>query len=90
MRLIVVVPETGIDTSLSGSTAVVCLLRGDEVHCINVGDSRAVLGSMSKGKLLPLQLSVDHKPDAPPEKARILAAGGRVLATKNKCVNLLV
>ena len=62
------------------------MLRGDELHTINIGDSRAVLGNVVKGKLQPIQLSVDHKPDTPAEKARILAAGGRVLATKNKCV----
>ena len=84
---ICVAAETGIDTSLSGSTAVVCLLRGEDVHCINVGDSRAVLGANIKGKLQPVQMSIDHKPDLPAEKARILATGGRVLATKNKYAN---
>ncbi len=66
---------------------MVALLRPDAMHVINVGDSRAVLGASSKlGRVQPVQLSLDHKPDLPAEKARILAVGGRVLATRNKCV----
>jgi hypothetical protein len=79
------VPESGVDTQLSGSTAAIALLRGDMVHAINVGDSRVVAGVSSKGgRVQPQQLTVDHKPDVPAERARIVAVGGRVLATRNK------
>ena len=67
---------------------MVALLRADAIHVINVGDSRAVIGASSKvGRVQPVQLSLDHKPDLPAEKARILAVGGRVLATRNKWVH---
>ena len=79
-----------MDVSLSGSTAVIALLRADVFHVINVGDSRAVIGTTSKlGRVQPVQLSLDHKPDLPAEKARINAVGGRVLATRNKCVRVV-
>ena len=85
------VAESGVDVSLSGSTAVVALLRAGVFHVINVGDSRAVIGTSSKiGRVQPVQLSLDHKPDLPAEKARILAVGGRVLATRNKYVELQI
>lgn len=58
-----------------GSTAAVVLVRKDGmVVCCNVGDSRAVL---CRGGLA-LPLSVDHKPNAPDERARIEQAGGKI------------
>lgn len=35
--------ESSIDSELSGSTAVFCLIAGNRLFCANVGDSRAVL-----------------------------------------------
>eukprot|EP00040_Diaphanoeca_grandis_P027241 m.154588 g.154588 ORF g.154588 m.154588 type:complete len:483 (+) comp30896_c0_seq2:450-1898(+) len=60
----------------SGSTAVVLVVT--ETHCIvtNVGDSRLVL---SRGDGCPPFATEDHKPTTPRERARIMAAGGRVL-----------
>lgn len=64
---------------ISGSTAVMLLLRMDEtgvtLYCANVGDSRAVL---SRGGTA-IALSYDHKPSRPDERARIEAAGGTVI-----------
>lgn len=76
--------QTGhIDASLSGSTVVVVVVRGTQIHTACCGDSRAVIGcSNRKGKLQPLVLTVDHKPGAPKERQRILAAGGRVLTSR--------
>eukprot|EP00249_Psilotum_nudum_P020892 c27886_g1_i3 orf=1221-2294(+) len=56
----------------SGSTAVVALLRNDEIVVANAGDSRCVLSR--KGKAY--DLSQDHKPELENEKERILQAGG--------------
>jgi protein phosphatase 2C family protein 2/3 len=58
----------------SGSTALAALVTGDRLVIANAGDSRAVLCRGGR----PLALSVDHKPGAAGEAARIAAAGGRV------------
>lgn len=71
--------KSDIDCSLSGSTAVTCLKRGRRLMVANVGDSRAVLGrAMPDGRLLAKDLSIDQKPDAPAERARIEGGGGQV------------
>lgn len=60
-----------------GCTAVCVLLSDTEIVCANAGDSRAVL--CRKGRAV--DLSHDHKPNDPGERARIHAAGGRVEET---------
>ena len=61
---------------VAGCTAVVAAVVGGEtVYVANAGDSRAVLCD-GAGRARPL--SVDHKPAAPAEAARIRAAGGFV------------
>jgi hypothetical protein len=139
---------SGVNCALSGSTAVVLLIRNGVVHLVNVGDSRAVLalagatavpvdiarlgaasaaatmtgnlapGAGVIGMPLPLSagqpgappvalhqlraaalaseacfsvptvrsrmLTVDHKPETPRERQRIMATGGRVMATRIK------
>mmetsp|Transcript_25231 Transcript_25231/g.63710 ORF Transcript_25231/g.63710 Transcript_25231/m.63710 type:complete len:352 (+) Transcript_25231:30-1085(+) len=71
-----------IDSSLSGTTAVTCLVLGEEgkrsVVCANAGDSRAIVAFEDKGKLKVHELSVDQKPDRDIERQRILDSGGRV------------
>ncbi|XP_022754842.1 protein phosphatase 2C 77-like isoform X2 [Durio zibethinus] len=64
-----VAPET------VGSTALVAIVSSTHIIVANCGDSRAVL---YRGKL-PMPLSVDHKPDREDERARIEAAGGKVI-----------
>ena len=61
-----------------GSTSTVVYLRDDQCWCACSGDSRAVKGTNRGGKVVAADLSNDHKPDLPEEKARILAAGGTV------------
>ncbi|KAL5107012.1 hypothetical protein TcWFU_007699 [Taenia crassiceps] len=77
--------EPGVD---SGSTACVALVLpevGDQndgqqqrvcLYVANAGDSRAVLCRAGAA----VDLSEDHKPEDPSEKARIQAAGGTVTA----------
>lgn len=57
-----------------GSTAIVCMILNQVLWVANTGDSRAFL---SRGGEL-VELSEDHKPDSPEEKARIEKAGGTV------------
>ncbi|KQK10544.1 probable protein phosphatase 2C 9 [Brachypodium distachyon] len=58
-----------------GSTAVVAVVSPTQLVVGNAGDSRAVLSRAG----VPIELSVDHKPDRPDELERIQAAGGRVI-----------
>lgn len=66
--------DSDVPGSGSGSTAVVALIRGDVLTVANAGDSRAVLCRDGKA----IDLSVDHKPEDAPERARIERAGGKV------------
>lgn len=72
--------STTIDCSFSGTTLVSTLIVGNKIYCANVGDSRAVLARKPQGakKWVVDELSHDHKPDLPKEKARIEKQGGRV------------
>lgn len=67
-----------VDCQYSGSTAVVSLLEGRRLTTAWVGDSRAVLVRQEQWGLRGLALTRDHKPTGTEERARILAAGGRV------------
>ncbi|PNW88452.1 hypothetical protein CHLRE_01g030200v5 [Chlamydomonas reinhardtii] len=67
-----------IDCEFSGSTAVVSYLKGKTLTTAWVGDSRGVMGRETKKGWEAVDLTNDHKPTAPEEKARILKANGRV------------
>jgi protein phosphatase 2C family protein 2/3 len=58
----------------AGAAANVVLITKTEIYCANAGDCRAVLSKKGKAK----DLSVDHKPNTPSEKARIERANGFV------------
>ncbi|CAH2044451.1 unnamed protein product [Thlaspi arvense] len=73
------------DCSFSGSTAVVAMTQGDDLMIANLGDSRAVLGTMTEdGEISAVQLTSDLTPDVPSEAERIRACKGRVLAMKTE------
>ena len=77
--------EPSIDASLSGSTAAAGVIRGRKLWAIGVGDSRIVLGAARHGGGVGAHpVTEDHKPELPAEKRRILEAGGRVMATRNR------
>ncbi|KAJ8725715.1 hypothetical protein PYW08_003898 [Mythimna loreyi] len=63
--------EPGSD---SGCTAVVALLRGNELYVANAGDSRCIICREGKA----VDMSIDHKPEDTPELERITKAGGKV------------
>ncbi|CAG9313185.1 unnamed protein product [Blepharisma stoltei] len=69
--------ESKIPIESSGSTLNSILISGEKLVCANLGDSRAVLGSFKDG-WRSKDLSRDHKPNLPDEKARILNSNGRV------------
>lgn len=70
-----------IDASVSGTTAVACLIQGNKALVGNCGDSRAIIARRGKnGKLVAHDLTEDQKPDTPAERARIERMGGRVSA----------
>ena len=66
------------DVKMSGTTAVVVFLRGDQLYTANVGDSRAVLATQTDQGLQAVELTFDQKPELPEEQKRIEAAGGIV------------
>ncbi|GLE06188.1 hypothetical protein PINS_up015399 [Pythium insidiosum] len=70
-----------IDDSLSGTTAICLFLDGETIHVANVGDSRAVIATMSEGKLTAQPLSVDQTPYplGADERERVRRCGARVL-----------
>lgn len=60
--------------SSSGCTAVVALLKDNELYVANAGDSRCVVCRDGKA----MDMSFDHKPEDKEELERIRKAGGRV------------
>ena len=67
-----------IDSTFSGSTCVTALFTPTRLICINVGDSRCIMGKLNNNKWTSKNLTRDHKPSEPDEMDRIIAAGGYV------------
>uniref|UniRef100_A0A0D9YPH6 protein-serine/threonine phosphatase n=1 Tax=Oryza glumipatula TaxID=40148 RepID=A0A0D9YPH6_9ORYZ len=77
--------QPNLDCAFSGTTAVCAIKQGRDLIIANLGDSRAVLATMSDtGYLQAVQLTVDHKPSVPEEAARIKRSGGRVFGLKDE------
>ncbi|KAF8099389.1 hypothetical protein N665_0245s0066 [Sinapis alba] len=74
-----------IDSYNSGTTALTIVRQGEVIYISNVGDSRAVLATVSDdGSLVAVQLTLDFKPNLPQEKERILGCKGRVFCLKDE------
>ena len=75
-----------VDIKNSGTTLCSAFVLGNILYIVNVGDSRAVLGTyFSKVNIWKTtQLSVDHKPKSPKESKRILLYNGRIDRLKNE------
>ena len=70
-----------VDASVSGTTAVTCIIKEQRMWIANSGDSRAIVARKildNPGALEAIDLTIDHKPDSPDEMRRILQMGGRV------------
>jgi len=69
-----------VNVQTSGSTCVALHVRGEgrrkQLWMANLGDSRAVLGSMREGRMVALDLTNDQKPDSEGEQPRIERCGG--------------
>ncbi|OMJ73910.1 hypothetical protein SteCoe_27292 [Stentor coeruleus] len=66
------------DCSFSGSTFVGVLIIGDTLLCANIGDSKAVIGSIINNSCTAVELTKDHKPNRKDEADRIILHGGRI------------
>ena len=76
------------NVQLSGTTFTSGFFSGNQLFTSNVGDSRVILISLDDGpgstqmangqNILAKGVTVDHKPDTPKEKQRVLARGGKV------------
>ncbi|XP_039024253.1 probable protein phosphatase 2C 72 [Hibiscus syriacus] len=76
--------QENLDCSTSGTTAVVVVRQSEDLVIANVGDSRAVLGTMTENGIKAVQLTTDLKPGLPSEAERIRYCKGRVLALKEE------
>lgn len=74
-----------LDARASGTTATVVLFAGDQSLVAHTGDSRAVLGTRPRGSLEAawrvIDLTQDHKPELPGERARIERAGAQIIVS---------
>jgi serine/threonine protein phosphatase PrpC len=60
--------QANVDCNFSGTTAVCAIKQGKDLIIANLGDSRAVLATMSEtGYLKAVQLTTDQKPNVPRE-----------------------
>ncbi|XP_057466779.1 probable protein phosphatase 2C 72 [Actinidia eriantha] len=74
-----------LDCSCSGTTAVAVIKYGEDLVIANLGDSRALLGTITEdGVVRAVQLTTDLKPDLPSERDRIRKSNGRVIALKEE------
>ena len=69
--------SAGVDTLVSGTTAVAALICDSALYVANVGDSRAIAFSKLQGIV---SLSSDHKPQREDERARIEDTGAAILS----------
>jgi len=73
--------EPGLKMELSGTTCCTVLLTADRVHCFNIGDSRAVLCSVTEdGATEAEALSWDQKPCVESEAERIRSTHGEYIS----------
>lgn len=67
-----------INSTFSGSTCVSMIYTPERLICMNIGDSRAVVGRCLNGKWKGINLSRDHKPTERDEAKRIIENNGRI------------
>lgn len=70
--------RSGLYNSTAGSTASLVVVRGNKLIVAHVGDSTVTLTRNDLSMLKTVQITDEHKPNAPQEQARIELHGGRV------------
>jgi serine/threonine protein phosphatase PrpC len=60
-----------VDDTLSGTTGIVVVVRGDVLYVANVGDSRAIVGLEAEDQLKFGALSNDQTPFRKDERERV-------------------
>lgn len=68
-----------LDDSMSGTTAITILVRGNTLYVANAGDSRAVIADKRGKDIVAVDLSIDHTPFRVDELERVKLSGARVL-----------
>lgn len=68
---------------LSGTCVIATLIIENNCYIINLGDSRAVIGSKQGAQKVAYQMSIDHKPSRDDERKRIDSCGGMVSSERN-------
>ena len=76
--------QNDIDCTFSGSTCVSLIFTPKKVFCINIGDSRCILGKFDGKNWEYKNLSTDHKPNLETEKERIIKSGGIIRPMKDE------
>ncbi|XP_057843011.1 protein phosphatase 2C and cyclic nucleotide-binding/kinase domain-containing protein isoform X3 [Cryptomeria japonica] len=71
--------ESEINDSMSGTTAITVLVRGNTLYVANVGDSRAVIAEKRGNEIVAVDLSSDQTPFRADECARVKSCGARVM-----------
>ncbi|KAL4580513.1 hypothetical protein LXL04_016709 [Taraxacum kok-saghyz] len=73
------------DSFHSGTTALAVVKQGELLVIANVGDSRAVLATTGDdGCLVPVQVTIDFKPNLTHEEERIVECNGRVFCLEDE------
>lgn len=71
----------------SGSCAVILMIVDNKCYVANVGDSRAIMSTCNGEKIK--EITIDHKPDNPTEKLRIIDNGGKVYQSQTPIPNFV-
>lgn len=77
--------SSNIDDSLSGTTAITILQRGDKLYIANVGDSRAIIATEVGGELKASPLSSDQTPYRKDERERLKKAVSSSIVQRVHC-----
>ena len=76
-----------IDSTYSGSTCASILFTPTRLICINVGNSRCVMGKLNNNKWSSKNLTRVHKLNEQDEMERIIVYGGKVEQFKDNLGN---